>query len=201
MGTAASSTTVFDTVPSPIGHLFITASEHGLTGIAFEQERHPRRAIGRLVPVSEARGAAAETIDAARQQLERYFAGGLTAFALPLAPSGTPFQRRVWAALSEIAFGDVISYGELARRLGAPAAVRAVGGANGRNPIPIVVPCHRVIGADGSLTGFGGGIERKRWLLHHEGVLGGVPVGLWRGGDDESIVADRKRPPHNQRHR
>lgn len=201
MAPLASMTAVFDTVPSPIGHLLITASEQGLTGIAFEQERHPRRPTDRLVPLHEADGPAADTLSEARLQLERYFAGELTGFTVPLAPSGTPFQRSVWAALGDIPFGDVISYGELARRLGAPAAVRAVGGANGRNPIPIVVPCHRVIGADGSLTGFGGGIERKRWLLRHEGVLGGVPAGLWRAGGDGSIVADRNRPPHNQRQR
>lgn len=105
---------------------------------------------------------------AAREQLEAYFAGELEEFTLELAPAGTPFQQRVWRALLEIPFGTTESYGALARRIGLPQAARAVGLANGRNPISIVIPCHRVIGADGSLTGYGGGLERKRWLLAHE---------------------------------
>ena len=105
-----------------------------------------------------------------RQPLERYFAGELTAIdSIPIATAGTPFQRNVWAALRRIPPGETRSYGALARQLGRPNAVRAVGAANGANPISIVVPCHRVIGADGSLTGYGGGIDRKRWLLAHEG--------------------------------
>jgi methylated-DNA-[protein]-cysteine S-methyltransferase len=104
----------------------------------------------------------------AREQLDAYFAGKLLSFDLPLAPEGTPFQQRVWSALREIPFGDVVSYSDIARRIGAPAAVRAVGAANGRNPISIMIPCHRVVGANGSLTGYGGGLERKRWLLAHE---------------------------------
>ena len=103
--------------------------------------------------------------------LERYFAGELCALqAIPTATAGTPFQRSVWSALREIPAGTTLSYGTLAQRLGSPQAVRAVGMANGSNPIGIVVPCHRVIGADSSLTGYGGGIERKRWLLSHEGI-------------------------------
>ena len=108
-------------------------------------------------------------------QLEEYFAGARTGFDLELRPDGSPFQQRVWAQLREIPFGSTISYSELARQVGDPSAVRAVGGANARNPLPIVVPCHRVIGADGSLTGFGGGLERKRWLLAHEGALAAPP--------------------------
>jgi methylated-DNA-[protein]-cysteine S-methyltransferase len=101
--------------------------------------------------------------------MRRYFAGELSAIdGLPAATRGTPFQRSVWRALRDIPCGETISYAELARRIGRPAAVRAVGLANGANPVSIVVPCHRVIGADGSLTGYGGGIERKRWLLAHE---------------------------------
>jgi methylated-DNA-[protein]-cysteine S-methyltransferase len=110
---------------------------------------------------------------AARAQLDAYFAGEITSFDLPLSPRGTPFQQRVWAALRDIPFGETTSYGELARRIGDPKAVRAVGAANGRNPLPLVVPCHRVIGADGSLVGFGGGMDRKRWLLQHEGAVYG----------------------------
>lgn len=105
---------------------------------------------------------------AARDQLEAYFDMRLRQFDLPLEPQGTEFQRRVWDSLKRIPFGETISYAELARRVDNPKAVRAVGAANGRNPLMIIVPCHRVIGADGSLTGFGAGIERKRWLLDHE---------------------------------
>jgi methylated-DNA-[protein]-cysteine S-methyltransferase len=107
----------------------------------------------------------------ARQQLTEYFAGSRTTFDLPLDPSGTEFQRRVWDSLRTIPYGTTTSYGAIARRLGDPHATRAVGAANGQNPIPIVVPCHRVVGAKGELTGFGGGIDRKRWLLEHEGAL------------------------------
>ena len=107
--------------------------------------------------------------------LHSYFTGKLAAIdTLPVATGGTAFQRSVWAALREIPCGTTISYGQLAARLGNPAAVRAVGLANGANPIGVVVPCHRVIGANGSLTGYGGGIERKRWLLQHEGAFGGL---------------------------
>jgi methylated-DNA-[protein]-cysteine S-methyltransferase len=103
-----------------------------------------------------------------RRQLEEYFDGSRTSFDLALDPAGTPFQTRVWAALQEIPYGDTVGYGELARRIGRPTAARAVGAANGRNPIFIVIPCHRVIGADGSLTGFGWGTDCKAWLLDHE---------------------------------
>lgn len=106
----------------------------------------------------------------ASRQLRAYFAGDLRAFDLPLAPSGTPFQKAVWAALEGIPFGEIITYGELARRIGRPKASRAVGQANHKNPIPILIPCHRVIGADGSLTGYGGGLACKRFLLRLEGM-------------------------------
>jgi methylated-DNA-[protein]-cysteine S-methyltransferase len=102
-------------------------------------------------------------------QLAEYFSGRRTTFDLKLALRGTAFQLDVWQALREIAYGDTISYAELARRIGKPNAVRAVGAANGANPIPVIIPCHRVIGSNGTLTGYGGGIERKQWLLAHEG--------------------------------
>src|SRR5687768_14346159 len=102
-------------------------------------------------------------------QLNEYFSGKRQKFDLELAPKGTPFQLAVWNALIEIPYGDTISYAELARRIGKPSAVRAVGAANGANPIPVIIPCHRVIGSNGTLTGYGGGIERKQWLLAHEG--------------------------------
>jgi methylated-DNA-[protein]-cysteine S-methyltransferase len=107
----------------------------------------------------------APAVDRAVDQLEAYFAGERTSFDLPLAPEGTPFQRRVWDALQTIPYGATVSYRDIAERIGAPKAVRAVGAANGRNPLPIVVPCHRVIGSDGSLTGFAGGLDTKRRLL------------------------------------
>ena len=171
--------TVFDTMPSPVGALLLVADDTGLTGVHFEPH------TGRDAPApgwrraDEAEGAespVARVLADARAQLDAYFAGARTTFDLPLAPRGTPFQQRVWSALRELAYGETISYLELARRVGDPRAVRAVGGANGRNPIPVIVPCHRVIGADGSLTGFGGGIERKRWLLRHEGALPEAPA-------------------------
>ncbi len=107
--------------------------------------------------------------------LDRYFAGDLAAIDdIAVDPAGTPFQRRVWTALRDIRAGTTTSYGALAQRIGTPNAIRAVGAANGANPIPIVIPCHRVIGADGRLVGYGGGLERKRWLLAHEGVRSGM---------------------------
>jgi methylated-DNA-[protein]-cysteine S-methyltransferase len=115
-----------------------------------------------------ARGDPDPVLAAAVSQLRDYFAGTLTGFDLPLALEGTDFQRTVWAALQAIPYGARISYGELARRIGLPSASRAVGLANGRNPVSIVVPCHRVVGADGRLTGYGGGLDRKRFLLELE---------------------------------
>lgn len=164
---------VFDTVPSPVGDLLVAAEDAGLTLIHFEQHRHPVAVDASWRHVGGARGPALDAIAAARSQLNEYFAGARRTFDLPLAAHGTPFQARVWTALRDIPFGAAVSYAELARRIGSPDAVRAVGAANGRNPLSIVVPCHRVIGADGSLTGFGGGIERKRWLLDHEGAAYG----------------------------
>ncbi|MFL5574788.1 MAG: methylated-DNA--[protein]-cysteine S-methyltransferase [Gemmatimonadaceae bacterium] len=163
---------VYDTMPTPLGELLLTAADDGLTGVYFERHRDggQRPGDGWLRAAGRA-GAAAEVLAAARAQLDAYFAGTLTAFALPLAARGTPFQERVWAALRGLGFGETISYAELARRVESPRAVRAVGAANGRNPLSVIVPCHRVIGADGSLTGYGGGMERKRWLLRHEGAL------------------------------
>ena len=128
----------------------------------------------------------------ARAQLEDYFAGRRRTFDLPLAPVGTPFQRRVWEALREIPYGETVSYGVLAARLGQPGAGRAVGLANGQNPISIVIPCHRVIGAGGALTGYGGGLERKRWLLALEG--GSEPAQLRPVSDRAGGPAGRQRP-------
>lgn len=150
--------------PSPVGPLLLAASDAGLCRIGFDEERHPPRRDARW------REGRHPLIELAARQLDEYFAGSRREFDLLLDPGGTPFQRRVWQALANIRFGQTLSYAELAARIESPRAVRAVGAANGRNPLPIVLPCHRVIGADGSLTGFGGGLPTKRFLLEHEGV-------------------------------
>ena len=124
----------------------------------------------------EMRGALPAALDAAKRQLAEYFDGDRREFDLPLAPDGTAFQLRVWEELRRIAYGETISYGELARRIGQPTASRAVGAANGRNPLSIVVPCHRVIGADGTLTGFGGGLPVKQALLDLESRVAGARI-------------------------
>ena len=171
---------LFRTVAAPVGTLLLAAADGGLTGTYFETRRYgPPAARASLANDGTPGRRAARILAAAAAQLEEYFAGARTAFDLPLAPRGTPFQQRVWQALRGIPFGDTISYAELARRIEAPRAVRAVGGANARNPLSIIVPCHRVVGLDGSLTGFGGGIERKRWLLGHEAAWTPPATGLW----------------------
>lgn len=160
----------FIAVPSPVGELTIAASDAGLTAIYFERHKYGHSPDERRGWTPDGGGAnpASRVLARARAQLTAYFDGQLRKFDLPLDPTGSEFQHQVWAQLRRIPFGTTTSYGELARRIGDPGKARAVGAANGRNPISIVVPCHRVIGADGSLTGFGGGIERKRWLLAHE---------------------------------
>jgi len=151
-------------IDSPIGPLTLVAADGRLTGLYMDAQRYR--------PGDEVLGSPgdenAEPFASAADQLDAYFAGQLTDFDLPLAPAGTQFQRTVWAALRQIPYGETWSYGQLAGKIGSPAAVRAVGLANGRNPIAVVVPCHRVIGADGSLTGYGGGLSRKRFLLDLE---------------------------------
>lgn len=154
--------TVYTTMPSPIGELTLSAVAGRLNGLLFEDNRYPPDREGWRRDDSD------PTLSGVRVQLEEYFAGTRLDFALPMSAKGTEFQQRVWAALLEIPFGETRSYGEQARAIGDYKAVRAVGLANGKNPIPVIVPCHRVIGADGSMTGFGGGIERKKWLLAHE---------------------------------
>lgn len=151
-------------LPSPIGDLRIIERDDKISAIEFSPFKQP--ADGRpLGPRSEDHPILAEAV----RQLQSYFDGELTAFDLPLAPRGSDFQQRVWEQLSKISYGETASYGEIAGRLGMTnAASRAVGTANGRNPIPIVIPCHRVIGADGTLTGYAGGIERKQTLLELE---------------------------------
>jgi methylated-DNA-[protein]-cysteine S-methyltransferase len=152
-------TNCFHTFDSPVGELLLTADGDALTGLYMDVRR------GRLEP-----GPRRELplFAEAEAQLGAYFAGELVDFDLPLAPRGSPFQLEVWEALRGIPYGETISYRELALRVGRPGAARAVGAANGRNPIGIVVPCHRVIGSNGTLTGYAGGIDRKRRLLELE---------------------------------
>jgi methylated-DNA-[protein]-cysteine S-methyltransferase len=162
----------YDEIDSPVGPLLVAADESGLRLIHFQgaHRRGPE-------PTWQRDPAAFRDLVA---QLREYFRGERRAFDLPLAPRGTPFQLATWRALTTIPFGETISYEELARRVGRPSASRAVGAANGANPLPIVVPCHRVIGKNGSLTGFGGGLNTKRALLELEGAPCVEPRGQLR---------------------
>jgi methylated-DNA-[protein]-cysteine S-methyltransferase len=154
-------------VESPIGRLLLTSDGESLTGLYMgAPSKSPEMSSDWTSDLDAA------PLPQAAQQLEEYFAGKRRNFDLPLKLQGTEFQRRVWTQLTQIPFGETLSYGQLAQRLDNPKGSRAVGLANGRNPIAVIVPCHRVIGADGSLTGFGGGIPRKQWLLAHEGQFG-----------------------------
>jgi methylated-DNA-[protein]-cysteine S-methyltransferase len=150
---------------SPVGKILIVGDDAGLRLIRLGPERSPRLPRPEWI---EGGG----SLPRAANQLEAYFAGNLRRFDLQLAPEGTPFQLAVWRELEQIPYGETISYGELARRVGKPEASRAVGAANGRNPLPIVIPCHRVIGSSGRLTGYGGGVETKRALLDLERAHG-----------------------------
>jgi methylated-DNA-[protein]-cysteine S-methyltransferase len=147
-----------------VGELTLVASADGLREILWAERARPE----------DADGAGSEILEEASRQLEAYFAGDLERFELPLDLVGTDFQVAAWRALADIPYGTTVTYGEQARRLGRPRAVRAVGAANGRNPLPVVLPCHRIVGADGSLVGFGGGLERKRLLLEHEAGVSGL---------------------------
>jgi methylated-DNA-[protein]-cysteine S-methyltransferase len=143
---------------SPLGALLVVRDESGLSGLYLPSGRHPVTVAPEWVRDDAA-------FDDVRTQLEEYFAGHRRTLDLPLHLSGTAFQQRVWTALLDIPYGETTSYGKIAAAIGAPTASRAVGLANGQNPIPIIVPCHRVIGANGALTGYGGGLDAKRWLL------------------------------------
>jgi methylated-DNA-[protein]-cysteine S-methyltransferase len=145
---------------SPIGRLEVRANDEGLTIVRFLEPD------AELLPVNKPKH---PTLKAAVNQLKEYFAGGRKVFDLPLAPTGTEFQQKVWQALAGIPWGATTSYLKIAEQLGSKLIIRAVGGANGKNPIAIIIPCHRVIGADGKLTGYAGGLWRKQWLLEHEG--------------------------------
>lgn len=154
----------FDEFKTPIGMLKIAVDAKGLRYVLFESNKHEP---SNIKDWKKDRSVTNE----ARQQLLEYFSGERRAFELEVSLAGTEFQRRTWQTLASIPYGQTWSYAELAKRVDSPKAVRAVGAANGRNPLPIVLPCHRVIGSDGSLTGFGGGLPVKQWLLEHENRL------------------------------
>jgi methylated-DNA-[protein]-cysteine S-methyltransferase len=164
-------------IDSTIGPLTLVAEDDAIVGLYMDLQRHRPEDDKLGIPEPGGRGASLNgPLRAAADQLDAYFAGALTRFDLPLAPRGSDFQRRVWAALQDIPYGQTESYGELAERIGAPGAARAVGLANGRNPISVVIPCHRVIGSQGKLTGFGGGLDRKKQLLDLELAVSGAAL-------------------------
>lgn len=146
-----------DYLDTPLGNIEIMATDQGVSQVIFCGEQRKAAKPNEITEQS-------------KQQLTEYFDKDRTHFTLPLSPQGTAFQKSVWQSLTKIPFGGVKSYGEIASTINNPKAAQAVGGANGRNPIAIIVPCHRVIGANGSLTGYAGGLERKSWLLQHEGI-------------------------------
>lgn len=165
----------YTTMPSPLGEVLIAADARGLRRIVFQEGTR------RVEPPAHwRRSDDDEVLKRAVRQLREYFDGKRRSFELPLAPEGTPFQQEVWRALCEVPWGETRSYGDLAMAIGRPTATRAVGAANGRNPLPIVIPCHRVIGASGRLTGYAGGIHLKEGLLQLEGVEGEAPAGAPR---------------------
>jgi methylated-DNA-[protein]-cysteine S-methyltransferase len=159
-------TTYYTRIDSPIESLLLSSDGESLTSLSMLTQRH-----GPFFSDDWKLADNAKPFAEARRQLAAYFAGELTEFDLPLKLIGTEFQKTVWQELQNIPYGVTISYGELAQRVGNPNSSRAVGAANGRNPISIIVPCHRVIGANGKLTGYGGGMDRKEWLLAHESKL------------------------------
>lgn len=152
---------LYTSIDSPIGELLLLGVETMLRGLYMQEGRKP-------IPIASAWRQAAEPFRNVTTQLQEYFAGARSVFEVALLMEGTPFERRVWRALQDIPYGETVTYGEVARRIGEPTAARAVGLANGRNPVSVIVPCHRVIGANGALTGYGGGLERKRTLLDLE---------------------------------
>jgi methylated-DNA-[protein]-cysteine S-methyltransferase len=154
-------------IDSPLGALLVVRDTDGITGLYLPTGKNPMSVRPEWTRDDDA-------FDDIRAQLAEYFAGERRTFDLPLNASGTAFQKRVWAALVEIPYGETTSYGKTAAAVGVSDAARAVGLANGQNPISIVVPCHRVVGADGSLTGYGGGLDAKRWLLAHEAAHSGL---------------------------
>jgi len=159
---------------SPLGLLTLVEEDAALAGLYMVDQRH--------LPDPARHGERDDDVlPQLREQLDAYWSGSLQEFTVPLRTTGTPFQVRVWAALTTIPYGETWSYGKLAAEIGQPTASRAVGLANGKNPVGIVVPCHRVVGSSGSLTGYGGGLERKRWLLDHELAM------RWRASSPQAV--------------
>jgi len=158
-------------IPTPAGTMYAAAADGAITGIYFENQQY----FPRITDQWQEDASAAPLAECAKQ-IREYFDGKRTSFDLPLAPEGTEFQQRVWKEIARIPFGETITYAELAKRAGAEGSARAAGAATGRNPITLVVPCHRVVGSDGSLTGYAGGLPRKTRLLEIEGVLQGSLV-------------------------
>lgn len=178
-------------ITTPIGEMLIVSDQHGnLRAIDWAEYETRMQRFMRLHYGNAAKIDANTVPRALTDPIRSYFAGELTAIdELPVQTAGTPFQRAVWQALREIPSGRTLSYGQLAQRIGRPTAVRAVGLANGSNPIGVVVPCHRVIGANGSLTGYGGGIDRKRWLLQHEQTMANRAATEWSGHRNQTKPA------------
>jgi methylated-DNA-[protein]-cysteine S-methyltransferase len=179
--------TYYSIFDSPIGPLLLTSDGTNITRLFmndhdggptanadFAESKNNRAKFGSLPLRDWQQDDNLQIIQTARKQIEEFFGGKRQSFELPLKPDGSEFQRQVWMELTRIPFGKTISYGELAKRIGKPDAPRAVGLANGKNPISIIVPCHRVIGASGKLTGYGGGLDRKVWLLEHEASVSGT---------------------------
>lgn len=155
------------TMSSPVGELWLAASATGLRALMWPGEYPELQRLSGPKDIGD-KAAATAILEQAKTELEEYFSGERQSFSIPLDPVGTEFQLAAWQVLRTIPYGETISYGDQARALGDIKKSRAVGGANGRNPISIIVPCHRVVGANGKLTGFGGGLDTKSWLLHHE---------------------------------
>jgi len=166
---------IFADIQSPIGLIRLVAEDGALTHVDMET-------TDGFATRDRGQPGTSPLLEAAARQLAEYFAGTRTTFDLPLRPAGTAFQQQAWRALRAIPFGQTRSYADQARAVGRPSATRAIGAANGRNPIAIIVPCHRVIGSDGSLTGYAGGEPAKRWLLEHEGARKRAQLGLWSAG-------------------
>jgi methylated-DNA-[protein]-cysteine S-methyltransferase len=160
---------------SPLGPMLVTADDNGITHVDFVGAKYTKPVQPGWVEDPKA-----PALAACRKQLDEYFAGTRTDFDLPLAPQGSEFQQRVWQEIARVPFGETITYGELAKRAGTPGHARAAGAATGRNPVGVVIPCHRIVGSDGSLTGYAGGLERKRGLLELEGVrcMSPAPEGI-----------------------
>jgi methylated-DNA-[protein]-cysteine S-methyltransferase len=160
---APNRTLYYHWIESPLDKLLLTATEQSLTGLFLQDQKY----FPAIAPDWQAQPELPPFLKT-QQQLEEYFRGDRQTFDLPLAPAGTTFQQQVWQQLRQIPFGQTWSYGDLAQAIGQPSAARAVGAANGRNPISIIVPCHRVIASNSKLTGYAGGVDRKQWLLNHE---------------------------------